>query len=261
MPGMSSIRCFEFYLQNGSLEATELIDHCQRWRTQLETYSHTRHYLCLVENLQHKLVLACRYLAPVKPPDVNDLIQMDQIVPQQPQQKGKGAKGEGQRAKASLKKLVHREALYLNLLLRYVSLIPSFSAHPPIAGEASDLWWRQCKSSATVWLSVSQFLSFRMGFHVEHALYLACMLQYLDRHAYLLYGNALLEGPTGYVILYPTEPSISSSFSSKDGNSEEYEPIVINPRSGQQFSVRDYNITIHSIDCIVTNDNVSAFGG
>ena len=154
----------------------------------------------------------------------------------------------------SMKKLVHREAIYLQTIIRYVSLIPSFSQNP--LNSNSDQFWWQLLSKSSV-LDITQFLSLRVGFRLEHAIYLCSMLQYLDRNACLLYGNSLTEGPTGHVILYPATNALSTS--AKDENASEYEPVVINAKTGEQFGVRDFNITMHSIDCIVTNDNVEYF--
>lgn len=204
----------------------------------------------MVENIQHQLFFICRYLTPVKPPDLKDLISLDKLTAP----KGKGEEG-SRKTRLSMKKLVHREAVYLQTVIRFVSLIPSFSQNFPSSSSDYQSWW-QLLSRSTV-LDVPQFLSLRMGFCMEHAIYLCCMLQYLERNACLLYGNSLTEGPTGAVILYPATTSLYSF--AKDESSNELEPVVINAKTGEQFGVRDFNITINSIDCIVTNDNVSFF--
>lgn len=207
----------------------------------------------MVENIQHQLVFICRFLTPIKPPDLKDLISLDKLTGAP-----KGSKGEdgAKKLRASMKKLVHREAIYLQMIIRYVSLIPSFSQNFPTTSSDYQSWWQLLSRQSTV-LDISQFLSLRIGFRMEHAIYLCCMLQYLDRNACLLYGNSLTEGPTGAVILYPTTTALNSF--AKDDSSNELEPVVINPKTGEQFGVRDLNITLNSIDCIVTNDNVEFF--
>lgn len=179
--------------------------------------------------MEHKQVLASRFLSPIRAPPFEQLIKLN----------------EGPKTKKSkLKLAAFKEQLYQSLLIRFVSLIPSLIDSTNVSslnGTRNDSWLKN-----TVWLDCVQFCSLRLGLEVEHAVLLCCFLLALDKSASLITGNSLLDGPTAYVIIFPQ---------SEDPD-EDYNPIIIDAKRGQQFSAKDYTITLISVDTIITTDNV-----
>lgn len=149
--------------------------------------------------------------------------------------------------KPSIKNAASKSKLHQSLLIHYVSLIPSLvdCTNISIDANVADTWFK-----TTIWMDCVQFYTFRLGFEVEHAILLCCFLLHLDRNVGLVIGSGLLDGPTAYVILYSSDDSEESPLG------DQSQPIIIDAKRGQQFSVSDFNVTLNSVDCIITTDNV-----
>ena len=113
-------------------------------------------------------------------------------------------------------------------LARFVSLIPKVPDSIALPGICD------------IWCTCDQLMEMLLGDEEEHALLLCNYFLYLDKRAAILLGNGIPEGLTAYVIVF------------------EYgrDPCVFNASTGQQFSVRDSYIPLHSIGCIITQENV-----
>lgn len=113
-------------------------------------------------------------------------------------------------------------------LARFVSLIPKIPDSIALPG-ISDIW-----------CTCDQMLDMLLGDEEEHALLLCNFFLYLDKKAAILLGYGIPEGLTAYVIVF------------------EYgkDPYVFNASSGEHFNVRDSYIPLHSVGCIITQENV-----
>lgn len=197
----------------------------------------------MVQNLQRKSLLVTRLLSRVKPPELNELIDLDDLVAQS---KG-GATKSASRTKNILNKLLHNESFYVNLLIRYVSLVPTLR-HPDQTCVAKD--------ELLVCLDCLQFLSLRVGSQLDHAICLCCYFLYLGKRAFLAMGTSSCHGPVTYVIMYP------SNDLAVDANNEarpEVQPLLIDAQTGERYKPNDYYLQLNSIDCIVTETNASVF--
>lgn len=218
-----------------------MVHYCEQWLQPLHNRFPQRRFVCLVNNIQLKSILAIRFLSPLKPPLFEELISLNL-----------DGKLNERKFKSKLNKLTQKERLYISMIIRYVSLFPSlFNIRLNSIDFTSRFIDRWSKSN--IWMDVIQFLTFRIGCQVEHAILLCCFLLYLNKKAYLVLGSGSLDGPTAYVIVY------QSSDNSNDDNAKDNSkvtPILVDPKRGQQFFARDHHCTLISIDCIITPDNV-----
>lgn len=235
-----------FFLKKNhqSLESNDLVYYCEQWLQSLHNRFPQRRFVCLVNNIQHKSILAIRFLSPLKPPSFEDLISLNF-----------DGKLNEQKFKSKLNKLAQKEKLYLSLIIRYVSLFPAlFNVQLnsiDLSPRFIDRW-----SKSNIWMDVVQFLTFRIGCQVEHAILLCCFLLYMNKKAYLVLGNGSLDGPTAYVIVFQSSDNSNEDDNSKDNR--KVTPILIDAKRGQQFFARDHHCTLISIDCIITPDNIYA---
>ncbi|OTF69750.1 hypothetical protein BLA29_001275 [Euroglyphus maynei] len=236
-------------MNHQSIESTELLDYCEKWLQSLYQRFPRRRFICMVDNLQHRSVLAIRFLTPLKPPTFDELspFQLSDL--------------KNDKKKSKLSKLSHKNSLYIPLIIRYVSLIPSLlESNQHIKNSSTNRRFFDRWSKSNIWMDVYQFLTIRIGCQAEHAILLACFLQYMNKKAYLAIGTGLLDGPTAYVIVYS---EFNDSETNTNSMNEEYdaknECILIDAKRGRQFFVQDYHCTMISIDSIITPDNVSEF--
>ncbi|KAH9516236.1 Coiled-coil and C2 domain-containing protein 2A [Dermatophagoides farinae] len=209
-------------------------------------------FICVVDNLEHRSVLATRFLAPLKPPT------FDELSPIQFELKN-------EKKKAKLSKLAYKDHLYILLIIRYVSLISSLlESNQHIMNLSANRRFFDRWSKSNIWMDAYQFLTIRIGCQAEHAILLACFLQYMNKKAYIAIGTGLLDGPTAYVIIYPesidTETNINSTIEGYDAKKKDVKNkwILIDAKRGRQFFVQDYHCTMISIDSIITPDNIYA---
>ncbi|PVD23406.1 hypothetical protein C0Q70_16675 [Pomacea canaliculata] len=121
------------------------------------------------------------------------------------------------------------ESAQSNFTSRYVSLIPFVSDAVVFPGLCD------------IWSTCDQFLQMLAGDEEEHALLLTNLFLGLGKKAWLLLGSAIPEGPTAYVL---TEES--------DGF------YLWNSASSKRFSVNDSYCPLHSVGCLVNQENIWA---
>ncbi|XP_018325294.1 coiled-coil and C2 domain-containing protein 2A [Agrilus planipennis] len=98
-----------------------------------------------------------------------------------------------------------------------------------------------------IWLTAKQFLNIMVGSVVDHAVTLACCLQSLDLHVWLLLGYGTPNGSSAYVL-------------TRESTSNSYAPTyyIFDVTTGTKYNILDSISPLQIIYCVINRKNVWA---